>query len=553
MKNWRINLILAFILLFGAVIIGRLFYIQIVDHNYYLALAKGQHKFLEEISGRRGEVFFQNKTETLAINKNQELIFISPKEIENQEETADKLAEILGLEKDVILEKTKKDTFYELIKNKLSPEEIEDLKKINLTGVHLRQVPGRYYTQGLLAAHIIGFLGGDKQGQYGIEGYHNDLLKGEQGLREKEKSPWGFSFFQENSAPALKGTDIVLTIDYNIQFKAEKLLKQAKENLDIESGTIIVIEPDTGKILTMANFPSFNPNEYSKIEDFEIFQNSAIQKLYEPGSVMKPFTMAAALNEGKITPETTYIDEGKLTIKDRTIYNYNLSVWGEMTMTNVLEKSINTGAVFAESQVGHNIFLDYLEKFGFFNSTDIDLQGESYSQNKELKKGYEINFATASYGQGIEMTPIQLARAFSSIANGGKIIKPYIVENENQPQILNRPISKKTSSQLTAMLVSVTENGFAKKARVPGYYIAGKTGTAQVSWSALDVDKEGYSDKTIQSFIGFAPAFDPQFLILVKLDNPKTRTAEYSAMPCFQKLAKYIIDYWQIPPDLENY
>ena len=222
-------------------------------------------------------------------------------------------------------------------------------------------------------------------------------------------------------------------------------------------------------------------------------------------------------------------------------------------MTEVLERSINTGAVFVESQIGHNVFLDYIEKFGIFENTGIDLPYETSSANEELKKGYEINFATAAFGQGIAMTPIQLVRAFCAIANGGKLITPHLVLAE--PQYYENGsrsvISNKTASQLTAMLVSVVENGFAKKAKVPGYYIAGKTGTAQVSWSALDIDKRGYSDKTIQSFIGFAPAFEPKFLILVKLDNPATNTAEYSAMPIFQELAKYIIDYYQIPPDQE--
>jgi len=221
-------------------------------------------------------------------------------------------------------------------------------------------------------------------------------------------------------------------------------------------------------------------------------------------------------------------------------------------MTNVLEKSINTGAVFAETQLGEALFLNYIEKFGFFEKTGIDLP-EVYSENEEFKKGYEINFATASFGQGIEMTPIQLARAYCVIANGGKLIKPYLVEKilengnlvkEIQLETSLPIISSKTSRQLTAMLVSVIENGYGKSAKIPGYYIAGKTGTAQVAEGGV------YSpDKSIQTFVGFAPAFDPKFLILIKLDNPKTKTAEYSAVPIFHDLAEYIIHYWQIPPD----
>jgi len=266
--------------------------------------------------------------------------------------------------------------------------------------------------------------------------------------------------------------------------------------------------------------------------------------------------MASALNEGKITPSTTYTDPGAIKISGFTIFNYGQRVYpGKITMTEVLEKSINTGAVFAERQISHQTFLDYIEKFGFFEPTGIDLQGEVFSTNSNLKKGYEVNFATASFGQGIEMTPIQLFGAFSAISNGGKLVKPYMLENPdpNLDEIKGRQIiSQKTAAQLTAMLVSVVENGFGKSAKIPGYYIAGKTGTAQIAFSALGIDKSGYSEKTIQTFAGFAPAFNPRFLILVKLDNPKTRTAEYSAVPIFRELAKYIIDYYQIPPDYQE-
>ncbi|MFH1841218.1 MAG: penicillin-binding transpeptidase domain-containing protein, partial [Candidatus Nealsonbacteria bacterium] len=255
-------------------------------------------------------------------------------------------------------------------------------------------------------------------------------------------------------------------------------------------------------------------------------------------------------------------DPGMIEIGGWPIYNYDQRIYpGNITMTEVLEKSINTGAVFAESQLGDRKFLDYVEGFGVFEETGIDLEGEVSSSNEELKKGYEANFATASFGQGIEMTPIQLIRAFSIIANGGSLVKPYVVKEilkengsieEVEPEIISENIiSKNTASKVAAMLVSVVESAYTRAAQIPGYYIAGKTGTAQVSFAALDIDKKGYSDKTWQSFIGFAPAFDPRFAILVKLDNPATKTAEYSAVPIFQELAKYIINYYQIPPDYE--
>ncbi|MGB2762053.1 MAG: penicillin-binding protein 2 [Minisyncoccales bacterium] len=557
MKFWRINVILFLVLLFGAAVIGRLVYIQILDHDFYKALAQGQQKFFAEIEGERGEIYLQDRKGDLyplAVNKDWQMVYVSPSEVKEKEEVSQKLAEILGLEQELVLEKlNQEDTFFQMLKNKLSEEEMSQLKELEIKGVYLKEFLGRYYPQELLASQVVGFLGGQGIGQYGLEGYYDSTLRGEEEFQEGGRNAWIDLFLTSRDEPQ-KGSDIILTIDYHIQSMAEKLLRDTKESLDIESGQIIVIEPFSGKILAMANLPGFNPNYYFQ-EQEEDFQNSAIYWLFEPGSIFKAITISAGLDLGKITPQTTYIDEGLVEISDYTIYNYNKMVWGEKTMTEVLEKSINTGAVFVGEQIGYEDFLKYIEKFGIFQPTGIDLQEESFSQNKELKKGYEINYATASYGQGIELTPIQIARAYCAIINGGKLIKPYVVQKisngnkwiENEPEVNETHIiSSSTSSNATAMLVSVVEHGYAKTARVPGYYIGGKTGTAQVP------EKGVYSlDKTWQTFIGFAPAFEPKFLILVKLDNPKTKTAEYSAVPVFQELAKYIIDYYEIPPDYE--
>jgi len=533
MRNLRINLTFFFIILFSAVLLSRLFFIQVLQADFYKALAQGLGASLRnyEIQTERGEIFLKNK-ESLAINKNWSLVFASPPKITEMEETAEILAAVLNLDKNFISEKLQKDTLYSPIKKKLTEEEVTALENLNLAGIYLDSEQGRYYPQESLASQVIGFLGATGKGQYGLEEYYDETLV--------------------NSG---KGSDLVLTLDYNIQFTAEKLLNEAKENLDIESGQIIVMEPNSGKILALANFPNFNPNQYTEYATagfLEIFQNGATQKLFEPGSIFKPITFAIALEEEKITPQTTYIDEGVVKIGGWSIYNYDLKVWGEKTMTEVLEKSINTGAVFVERKLPHKVFLDYLTRFGIFEPTGIDLP-EVYSENKEFKKGYEINFATASFGQGIEMTPIQIVRAISCIANGGKLVKPYLIErNDEVIETQPRVISQKTASQLTAMLVSSVENGYANRAKISGYYIAGKTGTSQIPFSNLGINKSGYSDKTWQSFIGFAPAFDPKFLILVKLDNPKAQVAGVSTTLVAHDLMKYIIDYYQIPPDYES-
>lgn len=557
-KNWRINLILILIWIFGAAIVVRLVFLEVLNHQFYKALAEGQQKILTPTMGERGEIFFPNG-EPIAINKTGKYLFICPKEIKEKEATAEVLSQILDLDKDWILQKTKKVSLFEAIKHRLSTEEQELLEEKDLAGVYLEDEIFRYYPQKNLTSHLIGFVGGDKKGQYGIEGYYDEILKGKEVLSEQERGPSGFLDFS-NLKKESSGNDIFLTIEPNIQFMAENLLLAFQEKLGFEGGQILVLNPSSGAILAFSAIPNFDPNYYSKVEDPAIFQNPLIQKIFEPGSVFKPIVMATALDEEKITPQTSYVDYGKVQIGGWPIYNYGQKVWGERTMTEVLEKSINTGAIFVEQKIGHEIFLKYIEKFGFFEKTDIDLQGEVFSENLELKKGYEVNFATAAYGQGIEITPIQLVRAFSAIANGGGLIKPYIVDKifengqETEPELnfeRREVISQKTASQLTAMLVSVVENGFGKGAKIDGYFIAGKTGTAQVSWPALGIEKSGYSEKTIQTFVGFFPAFNPEFLILVKLDNPQTKTAEYSAVPIFRELARYIIDYQKIPPDYE--
>ena len=539
-KFWRVNLIFVLFFIFSAVLVGRLVQIQIIKADFYKALAQGFLNY--NLTGdyrERGEIFLKNG-EPLAINRNFTLVFASPPKVKNVLETAEILSEALNLDKNFILDRLQKESLYSPIKNRLSREEVQFLKDLNLAGIYLNEQSGRYYPQETMASQTIGFLSFSGSGQYGLEEYYDEILKGKD-----------------------RGSDLILTIDYNVQFRAEELLERVKENLGIEGGQIIVLDPNSGKIIALAHFPNFNPNyyqEYAKEGDLEIFRNKASRDFFEPGSVFKAITMAIALNEGLITPTTKYIDEGSVKIGGHTIHNYDKRIWGEETMIRVLENSINTGAVFVQKMIPNNIFFNYIEKFGIFEPSGIDLK-ENYSENREFKQGREINFATASYGQGIEMTAIQLARTYSAIANGGKLINPYLVDkilingeekihqNFLQEKANEQVISQKTASQLTAMLVSVVEDGSARRVKIPGYYIAAKTGTSQVAFSALGVAKPGYSEKTVQAVAGFFPAFSPEVLILVKLDNPQTRIAEYSAVPIFHELANYIIHQYQIPPD----
>ncbi len=553
-SNKRINILLCLLLLIWSVVVGRLFYLQILENEYYQALAQGQHKSGTFLTGNRGEVFFKSG-ELLAHNEITYHAYTVPSSVLEKEKTAEKLSDILEIEKENILERVNREAAFVYLKKNLTEEEIERLNKANLTGISIENDFTRKYVNEDMASQLIGFLGGENIGQYGIEGYYNDILKPQEAI-----SRWGLAGqLLGLEADQIDGADIYLTIDYNIQFMAESLLEQAYNNYNIESGSIIIMNPKTGAILALANFPNFNPNYYSQETNFQNFQNPTIQKVFEPGSTFKVFTIAAALNENKITPETKYEDRGMIQIGGYTLRNYNHRIFGTVDMTEVLEKSINTGAVFAQREIGGDVFLNYLEKFGFFEKTDIDLYGEIFAQNLEFKQGYDVNFATASYGQGINVTSMQILRAFSALVNDGRMVQPYVVDRvvENKTEIKTSPsfsnqiISSKTANQTTAMMVSTIENGFSKQAKIEGYYLAGKTGTSQIPWSVLGENKRGYSDKTWQTFIGFGPAHDAEFMILVKLDNPATRTAEYSAMPVFRDMANYLINYLRISPEYD--
>jgi len=567
--NWQPNLILVLVIIVATIIMGRLFYLQVLQRKLFQAQALGQQVDFNKVVGSRGQVFCQNSQQSkggqslgeiksLAINKDSWIISASIKEIPDKNLFAENISSIIGIEKEQIVSKLSGETNYVVLAKNISSDQLDKLKELKLAGLSWQNEPDRFYPQGKMASHILGFLGGAGAGQYGVEGYYDDILQGKSGMLE-EKSGID-AIFSSVNINSLDGADVYLTIDYNIQFQAENLLKQEQIKNDIDSGQIIVIKPDTGKILALANFPEFDPNSYSKEKDLIVFQNSATQKLFEPGSILKPFTMAAALNEGKITPDTTYIDTGVVYFGVKSIHNFANEVYGKKTMTEVLENSINTGVVFAEQQIDHKTFYNYLDKFGFFKKTGVDLQGETYSQNLALKNGPDMNYATASFGQGIELTPIQIVRGFCAIANGGKLVKPYIVEKivssangapfetYTKPEVSKPIISQQTVSQLNTMLISVVDNGFNKVAKIPGYYFAGKTGTAQVP---LLTQKGYYEDRTIQSFIGYGPALNPQFLIMVKLDNPKVSMSSLSAVPVFKQLAQYIINYWQIPPDYD--
>lgn len=391
----------------------------------------------------------------------------------------------------------------------------------------------RFYPQGLFAAHVLGFVGyreNDRVGQYGVESQYDDVLT------------------------SASGDDVVLTIDPTIQAYVETKLAEVLHRYSSARGTVIVQDPMTGAILAMASSPSFDPNHY---QDYPVerYANPAVQEEWEPGSTMKAITMAGALNAGVVTPETTYTDTGLLMINGYPIRNYNNEGNGVQTMRQVLDKSLNTGAVFAESRLGNDKFLNNIVGFGFGQKTGVDLSGETDGNISNLYQPQQVSFATAAFGQGVAVTSLQLLNAYSAIANGGKLMQPYVAKEivhgdgsvtSAKPKILGTPITEKTASTLTSMLVDVVDNGF-DKGQVPGYDVAGKTGTAQIP----DKVHGGYltEDQFIHDFVGFAPAYAPRFTILIKMERPKgIKFASRSLSPVFADIASFLLRYFKIPP-----
>ncbi|MBX4211769.1 MAG: penicillin-binding protein 2 [Candidatus Yanofskybacteria bacterium] len=474
--------------------------------------------------------------------------------------------ENLGLKEDFIRSTINSGSDYaRILPGRLTAEQVNLIKEKAFPGVDISYVTDRYYPQEQLGADILGFLGYSEEGrsgQYGIESFYNQELfgQGEQsnrilgsGLLGIIGSLWPGAQAREKQQDSTfdRPKDIVLTIDKNIQEFAEGKLEQVMKQWQAVGGSIIVQDPMTGKILAMADRPVFDPNAYTESKT-ELYLNSNVQQIFEPGSSFKPITMAAGLDKVKITPQTTYEDKGFVQVAEYTIRNFSEKVFGRQTMSQVLEKSINTGTMFVENLVGDDAFLDYVLNFGFGQRTGIDLPGEVNGDISNLYSGRKINFLTASFGQGIAVTPLQLINAYSAIANGGKLMKPYIVDRVitegkevvTQPEMLGIPISEKTSAKLKTMLVSVVDNGF-DKARIKGYEIAGKTGTAQIP------DAEGgyLKDEYIHNFLGFAPANDPRFTVLIKIDKPKGITfASDSLSPTYREITAFLLNYYNIPP-----
>ena len=606
----RIRVLSLFFMLFVALIILRLFDLQILKGSFYAALAADQHELYKKIFPERGSIYTLENQDgkqnlfPLVTNKKMMMLYAVPKEIDDATTTANKLIDILGLpestdmvetEKNLFadissttdpkiaeeIKKTrldawkeqqkameigklintfnKKDRMYEPLRYRLTDEQVAAIKASSTNGLGFQEQDYRFYPEKGLGGQIFGFWGfrGDnKVGQYGLEGYFDKILTGQYGEIRSERDAWGnvIALGKSSFKEKVDGADLILTIDRAIQYKACQELQASVDIHKAKGGSVIVMNPKTGAILAMCNVPDFNPDEYYKAKDIKVFNNTSIFGAYEPGSIFKPITMAAALDSGKVTPETTYIDTGEVDYGRFKIRNFDDKTYGKETMTNVLEFSLNTGAIFAMKQTTPKLFAQYVRDFGFGRLTGIEMDKELPGDISNLNRNKEIFAATATFGQGITVTPLQIATAMAAIANGGKLMKPYIVSQiirgndikSFYPQEVRQVITPKTAAVLSGMMVSVVENGHAKKAQIPGYRVAGKTGTAQVPGAGGAYKK----DEIIGSFVGFVPFSDPKFLIMVRVDEPMYgKLGETVAVPVFTGIAKFALQYYNVPYD----
>lgn len=555
----RINLAAAAGLCLYLLLIGKIYTKQIMQHSHYLSLATNQHLWREEEKARRGQIYDINGY-PLAANLSLPALEIIPNQVEDAEYTARKISTVMHLsrqeEGEMKAKIATKALYMPPIKHKLNDEEAKEIKELGLSGVLLLPEDWRFYPEGGLGAQVVGFLDYEGEGQYGIEGYFNDELMGSSGFVQSYKDLTGreISDSQEVLEKVRQGLNLYLTIDRTVQYFVEAKLKEAVDRYQADSGSVIILDPKTGKVIAMANYPSFNPNEYGKVENYNSFNNGVVSSSWEPGSVFKVITMAAAIDKDLITPDTAETFGASVKVLDREIWNSERRPYGRETMTQVLENSDNVGMVWVGQKLGKDNFYSYLYKFGFGDPTNIDLPNESAGSVVDKSAVSEVDLATMTFGQGIAVTPIQMVTAVGVIANGGYLRKPYIVDKivtvdgkevKVEPEITRSVLDPDSANSVTAMMVAVVENGHGKQAGVDGYYVAGKTGTAQVPINGV-YD----AHKTIGSFVGFAPALDPKFVMLVKIDVPKTTEwAESSAAPVFGEIAKFMLDYYMVPPD----
>lgn len=559
-SNLRFDIFYGLLILILAIFVLRLFYIQIIKHDHYRAAAlEGQLKEYS-IPAERGIIEAHSGDSVVPIVLNEEVytLFADPVYVKDKKAAAEALAKITGAEAGDYQKKMEADTRYAVLAKRLDANKKQAIEALDFKGVGLRTESIRTYPQGSLAAQLLGFVDAEGVGKYGIEQALDDKLKGKIGELKAITDVRGVPLVsnQDNILrDPVAGERISLTVDIGMQKKVEDLLAQHIPSVNAKSGSVVVLDPNNGDIKAMANFPTYNPADYSKVEDASLFTNPAVSSPLEVGSIMKTLTVAAGLNQGVISPNGSFYDPAKFTVDNETIRNVEEDGGAQQrTIPDILRYSLNTGATYVLMQLGggevnqkaRNSWYDYLTKHYFFGQkTGVEQGYEAPGVVPDPNQGYGLNikYATTSFGQGFTATPLQMAAAFAATINGGTYYQPHLVET-NQPLVKSREVVR---PEVSEELKKMHENSASKRygfVTRPGYRIGGKTGTAEIA------SQGGYRQDVFNgTFIGYVGGDKPSYVIMVRIDEPRIKgyAGSVAAAPLFGKVSNMLIDNFSIP------
>lgn len=554
----RASILFAGFIFAFVVVAVRLFYWQVLSADSLGRQAAAQHFSSLSLPAGRGDVV-DRLGNPMVLNQPAYLVFAQPRTISSIPAFVQKVAPILSLDTVGITARiSEPNRVWVPLAHQVETKKVSELKALNLPGLGFEKEPKRFYPEASSAAHILGFVGSDVNGQdhgyFGLEGYYDRQLRGTDGSLRLEKDAHGAPILigeEERIAPQ-DGRTLVLWAEKAVQQIVERRLSEGIRMYGAKEGSVVIMDPVSGGILASASYPSYDLRVYGQY-DKSLYKSPVVAGTFEPGSTFKTLIMAAAINEKLVTPKTIMDESGPVAVGPNTIRTWNNQYHGPISMTQVLEYSSNIGMVDVARRLGKNTMLSYIRRFGFGKPTDIDLEEEASPQLRPDKEWQEIDELTASFGQGIAVTPIQMVRAVAALANGGKLMEPHVVKEIKdakgkmitiKPKLVSQVVSPATARILAEMMVAAVDNGEAKWAKPRGYRIAGKTGTAQIPVA-------GHYDetKTIASFVGFAPADKPAFVMLVTLTEPTSSPwGSETAAPLFFTIARDLFTYWGISP-----
>ena len=564
--NKRIEYTVRVLLCIAVVLVGRLFFLQIIDKSDLQAKNLSQVQVDRKLQSPRGTIYDRNGR-PLAMSVVTKSLYADPKMIkQSPSEVAELIEPYVTMSKEDIVKSLQEDTAFVWIDRMMEPEKSKAVAQLiedkNLEGLNFVEESKRYYPNGNLAAQVLGFVGTDDKGLDGLEMVLDDELKG--GIQKElvATDRKGNAIFGSVLSKYLpdKGKSVTLTIDASIQFIAERALDKAMEDTGAKHASVIVMDPKTGEILAMANRPTYDPNHYSQGSE-EDFKNIAVTNLYEPGSTFKPIIASAALASGKWKLDQVYNDKGAFAANGHIIRNWDGEGYGPVRLLDILKYSLNTGMAEIGTLTGADILSKYVRDYGFGSETGIELPGEGAGILYNPEDMSKLDVATMSIGQGIAVTPLQMVRVFGALSNGGAMMKPHIIKSYSNSQgdvtsttetsVVGQPVPAETAKTIVDILEKEVSEGGGTKAMVEGYHFGGKTGTAQ----KLDTKHGGYLDgQYIASFIGFGPVEDPKFVVLVVIDDPQKGSYYGSQIvaPVFKDIVSQLVRYYQLSPYVKD-